>query len=195
MGSGNLLVGAISGLLGVILGAWLTGRRERTQRKLAYIEKQLAQFYTPMLALRMGIKADGELRVYMQNKTREVWEQLSSTERELSREAQRKLDEKRVPEFLKVIEYDNSRFTEQSMPAYKEMLKVFRENLWLADSDTKEHYAKLVAFISISERILSKSLPEEIIQSVSMSESELQPFYTHLQSRHDELQQRLKIGQ
>ena len=35
---------ALSGLVGVVIGAWLTGRRERSQRRLAFVEEQLKDF-------------------------------------------------------------------------------------------------------------------------------------------------------
>jgi hypothetical protein len=49
------ILSALFGLSGVIVGAflssWLLSNRDRTQRKLNFIEKQLSEFYAPMVGL------------------------------------------------------------------------------------------------------------------------------------------------
>jgi len=43
----SVAIPAVSGLAGVVIGAWLTSRREVKQRKLAFLEKQVSTFYSP----------------------------------------------------------------------------------------------------------------------------------------------------
>ena len=38
---------SISGLAGVPIGAWLASRQQKAERRLAFIKKQLKQFYSP----------------------------------------------------------------------------------------------------------------------------------------------------
>ena len=54
---------AASGLGGVMLGAWLSGKRETRQRQLEFIKKQLRDFYSPLLGIRSEIRMRSELRV------------------------------------------------------------------------------------------------------------------------------------
>lgn len=49
MESLDSLISAASGLAGVVVGAWLTARSDRTQRKLAFMERRLNEFYGPLL--------------------------------------------------------------------------------------------------------------------------------------------------
>lgn len=56
-------VPAASGLCGVIIGAWLSGRREIRQKQHAFIERQLLNFYSPLLGIRSDIQMRSELRV------------------------------------------------------------------------------------------------------------------------------------
>ena len=60
------LLPVASGLAGVLIGAWLSGRRDRSQRRLAFVEKQLAAFYSPMLGIREEILAVSLLRARVQ---------------------------------------------------------------------------------------------------------------------------------
>ncbi len=51
---------AASGLIGVTLGAWLSARREIKQRQLAFVERQLRDFYSPLLGIRNEIRMRAE---------------------------------------------------------------------------------------------------------------------------------------
>jgi hypothetical protein len=184
-------VPAVSGLAGVVIGAWLTGRREWRQRGLAFIEKQLQGFYSPMLGLRTEIRMRSELRVRIHDAADAAWRQLCEEARNISVEALGQLSESRGPEFTKLIEYDNKQFQEELMPAYRQMVKLFRENLWLADPDTREHYNRLIEFVELWDRWLAKAIPAEVIEALEHSEERLRPFYDHLQQRHDVLRTRL----
>ena len=80
------------------------------------------------------------------------------------------------------------------MPAYSQMAKLFRENLWLADPDTREHYERLIEFIELWIRWLAKSIPGEVIKQLEHSEERLKPFYDHVRQRHDDLRAKIEQG-
>jgi len=187
-------VPALSGLAGVVIGAWLTGRRERRQRRLAFVERQLKDFYSPLLGLRKEIRTRSELRVRIHNAADAAWRQLCDDARNVNVEALQKLSQTRGPEFTSLIEYDNKQLQEDLLPAYREMVKLFRESLWLADPDTREHYQQLLEFVELWDRWLAKSIPAEVIQSLEHSEENLKAFYDHLQERHDALRAKLERG-
>jgi len=184
---------ALSGLVGVVIGAWLTGRREQSQRRLAFVEKRLKDFYSPMLGLRNEIRMRGELRVQIHDAANAVWGELCADARGVV-EALEELSRRRGPDFHKLIEYDNKQLEEELMPAYRRMGQLFRDNLWLADLDTRAHYQKLIEFVELWDRWLAKSIPWEVIERLGHSEESLKPFYDHLRQRHDALRARSEQG-
>lgn len=187
-------VPALAGLVGVVIGALLTGQRERNQRRLAFVEKQLKDFYSPMLGLRTEVRMRSELGVRIHDTADVVWRELCERARQVSVEALGNMSEKRGPEFKRLIDYDNKQLQEELLPAYRQMAKFFRENLWLADADTREHYQHLIEFVELWDRWLAKSIPAEVIERVGHSEENLNPFYEHLQQRHDDLRTKIKQG-
>lgn len=187
-------VPALAGLAGVAVGAWLTGRRERSQRRLAFVGKQLKAFYSPMLGLRNEIRMRSELRVRIHDTANVVWRELCKDARQVSVEALGQISQTRGPEFEKLIDYDNKQLQEELLPAYRQMAKLFREHLWLADPDTREYYQHLMAFIELWDRWVAKSIPGEVIEHLGHSEDNLKPFYEHLQRRHDDLRAKIERG-
>lgn len=187
-------VPALAGLAGVVIGAWLTGRRERSQRRLAFVEMQLNDFYSPILGLRNEIRMRSELRVRIHDTADVVWRELCENTRQVSVEALGDLSRTRGPEFTKLIDYDNKQLQEELLPAYRQMAKLFRKNLWLADPDTREHYQHLIEFIELWDRWLAKSIPAEVIERLGHSEDNLKPFYDHLRQRHDGLRAKIEQG-
>ena len=65
--------GAISALLGAVVNALLTSRREITSRKHAFVTKQLQEFYSPLLGLRQEIRVRSELREKLNTVAERVW--------------------------------------------------------------------------------------------------------------------------
>lgn len=190
----SIVVPALSGLVGVVIGAWLTGRRDRRQRRLAFVEKQLESFYSPMLGLRHEIRMRGKLRLRIHDAADTVWRELCKQAREVSVEALRDLSRDRDTEFKRLIEYDNTRLQDGLLPAYRQMVKLFRENLWLADPDTRAYSQPLIEFVELWARWLAKSIPAEVLECLGHSEKTLQAFYDHLQQRHDALRGRIETG-
>ena len=80
------------------------------------------------------------------------------------------------------------------MPVYRQMAKLFRENLWLADPDTREHYQPLIEFIDLWDRWIAKSIPGEVIERLGHSKENLKVFYDYLRQRHDALRGKIEKG-
>ena len=191
----SIAVPAIAGLLGVGVGAWLMGRREKHQRRLAFVEKQLKDFYSPMLGLRNEISMRSNLRVRIHDIADTVWRELCAQAREVSLEALGELSKTRGPEFTSLIEYDNSQLRKELIPAYQQMAKLFRDNYWLAHPETRAHYQELIEFVELWERWLAKSIPAEVIQRLEHTEDRLKPFYAHLEKKYDLLRSSIESGE
>jgi len=187
-------VPAVSGLSGVIVGAWLSGRREIRQRQHAFIERQLRDFYSPLLGIRSEIKMRSELRVRIRQAADTEWRKLCEEKRQIGVEARQKLTEERGKEFTEIIEYDNLQFKEDLIPAYRKMVNLFRDNMWLAEPETKEYFGPLLEFVELWERWLARTLPPEVIQALEHGEESLHPFYDHLQNKQAKLREKLERG-
>ena len=187
-------VPAVSGLGGVLLGAWLSGRREARERQFAFIERQLRDFYSSLLGIHSEIRMRSELRVRVHDAADTAWRRLCAEKRQIGVDSLQKLTEERGKEFTEIIEYDNRQLKEELIPAYRKMVNLFRENLCLAEPETKEYFRPLLEFVELWERWLAKTLPPEVIQALEHDEESLHPFYDHLQKKHDELREQLKRG-
>lgn len=191
----SIVVPTLAGLAGVVIGAWLTGLREKRHRRHQFISEQLRSFYSPLLGLRSEIEMRGDLRLRISAAAESAWRTLCERARAEGPESLRRLTEMRSAEFTEIIKYENRQLVEELIPAYKRMVAIFRDNLWLAGSDTRAHFGKLLEFVEIWERWLARSLPAEVLETLQHSETELQPLYEHLQQRHDELRSRLVSGE
>jgi len=181
----------------VVIGAWLTSKRERLQRRLDFVARQLREFYSPLLALRSEIKIRGELRLRIHNTADTIWRKLCEEAGKFPNpdEVQRKLSEERFPEFQKLIEHDNRKFSEETLPTYRRMVTIFRENMMLAESDTQPYFEKLLEFVDLWDRWMEKSIPREVIELLDQGEAPLQPFYRNLQENFEKLRTRYAKGE
>jgi hypothetical protein len=188
------LAGFFGGLLAALITAGFTSSRERRTRQLEFTQKQLAEFYSPLLALRAETHAEGVLRKHIGDKADVAWRHLVEESERMSPAEGRKLIDERKPEFMKVIEHDNATALEVLLPAYRKMVALFRDNMWLADDDTVEFYPQVVTYVSGLSRVLEKTVPVELVAHIATSEKELDPFYAHLRVRHDELRAIIESG-
>ena len=137
----------------------------------------------------------GELRLKIREKADATWKKLCADATQSGgRAALQRLSDERYPEFERIIEYDNRQLTQELIPAYREMVRLFRENMWLAEKETKGYFGKLLEFVDIWERWLDKSMPTEVLETLNHREEKLQPFYKHLQEIHNRLRKKLAEG-
>ena len=186
----------VSALAGVVIGSWLSSKQLKQTRKHSFIEKQLGQFYSPMLGFRSEIEMRSELRLKIQNAADASWKELCEEMRSKGRpEALQQLSKKRFPEFKNIIDYDNRALAEQLIPAYKQMLTIFRENMWLAEPETVEYFNELLEFIDIWDRWLDRSMPVEVWKKLNHTEEKLKPLYENLEETHKRLREKLESGE
>ncbi len=67
------LIPAISGLVGVGLGGWISFRVHRQERRDARIQEKLEKFYSPLLGIWMQIRAKSETRVKVSGVAGAAW--------------------------------------------------------------------------------------------------------------------------
>jgi hypothetical protein len=151
----------VGGLLGALLSGLLTSGRERAKRRVEFRTRQLDEFYGPLLSLHKEIRARSELRVKIQKVAG-------------------------LPD-LKVMDDENKTLREVLIPHYREMVKVFREKMWLAEPETRDYFPGLIEFVDVWDKILSDRLPREIAPALGHTEENLKPFYAHLETTHDGL--------
>jgi len=189
----SIAVPAISGLCGVAVGAFLTARREKTNRRHEFLSKQLTDFYSPLLALRKEIEAIGKVRVRIGGVADKVWRKMCDRYHGNPHELQ-KLTQEKGDKFTKIIDYDNEYLETETIPAYHRMIDIFTKNIRLAEPATVKHFPALLEFVNIWDRFLSGSLPAEVIKALNHSEKSLYPLYEDLQRQHDKLRDKLAKG-
>ena len=105
------ILSALSGLLGVVVGVFLTSwhaaSSDRTQRRLGFIEQQLSEFWSPMLGLRAEVRMFSELRDKLQSEASDLWSELVDSAGPGAAGAE--LTRQRWPQFQALIEFDNKR--------------------------------------------------------------------------------------
>jgi len=191
-----MTIPALAGFLGVLVGAWLTSKREERQRRFAFLERQLRDFYSPLIGLRSEIRKKSELRLRISSAANTEWQRLCEQMRNTARpeENLERLQKEKGPQFDAIINYNNEQFAKDILPAYRQMLAVFRDNLWLADPETRPHFDNLLEFVDLWERWVARSIPHEVIKYLGHTEETLHPFYDHLEKKLDELRLRLSEG-
>jgi hypothetical protein len=188
----NPAISAVSGLCGVTLGGWITYRSQRKERKQNFIREQLSEFYAPMLGYRNRLRAKNEERLKIREMAGTVWQRLVDRAREVGIDAVRELNEKRWPEFEKIIHYDNKQLVEVDLPVYSQMLDLFTSKLHLAEASTRTHLPALVEFIERWNRLIKYTLPREVVEEAGASEQKLMPLYLDLEQNFERLQAALK---
>jgi hypothetical protein len=179
----------VGGILGVFLTAWLTNRREEAKRRVDFRTRQLDEFYGPLLALHKEIRARSELRVKIQNAVDQahIEDMLNAAGATGINEA----SDMHLPGIIKTIEDENQTLREILMPRYSEMVDVFRGKMWLAEPETRKHFAALVEFVDVWVKILDDRLPPTVAPAIGHTEQNLAPFYSHLEATHDRLRAEL----
>ncbi len=171
-----IIAPVIAGYLGIKFGI----KQFREQKKINLIEEQLNKFYSPMLGIREEIRGISELRAEIQNISGQVWKEKTDAER------------MRDHEYInKEINYDNNKWREELFPLYKRMLDIFRENYWLAEQETQEHYKLFLKFVELHNRWLKDGIDPGAVKKLDYSESKLDFFYKELENRTDILKKKL----
>lgn len=186
----SIIVPAISGLCGVVVGALLTARREKLNRKHGFLSKQLTDLYSPLLVIRRELKAWGELRLRISQTANREWGKLCDRF-EGQPDELRKLTETRSGQFEKIIDYNNDNLKNEALPSYKTMIQIIRDNMWLAEKSTLQHFPALIEYVDIWNRFMANTIPGEVVNALGHSEESLFPFYDDIQKNHDKIRAQL----
>jgi len=187
-----LAIPAAAGLGGVIAGAWLTRWRDREERRYTFLRRQLEEFYAPFCALRDEIRAKGEVRVKVSRATDADWR--ASLEGVASPERKTAIAEEKRPTLHRSIQYDNEQLRTETIPAFRKMLNLFQEKLWLVEESTRGHYPTLVEFVEVWNRYLAQAVPTELPSQIGHGEEQLHGLYEDVERQRGTLRAKLRKG-
>ncbi|MBI4502832.1 MAG: hypothetical protein HY700_16930 [Gemmatimonadetes bacterium] len=185
----DILVPALAGLAGVLVGAWMTSRGQKQERRHAWLRRQLDEFYSPMLGMRGLILAKSVTRVKVGEAAGTAWHRLISGR---DPEQQMAIEKEHVPGLEKIIQYENQQHKEEILPLYRKMVEHFTTHLGLAEQATRLHFDALVHFVEVWNRWEKEALPPEVSRELGSTEEALHPFYQDLAVNLERLQSELK---
>jgi len=165
---------------------WIQRAIQTEARQIRFIERQLEEFYSPMMGCLRKIQAKSLLRLEIDKVSDVAWKEICE------RHPKPFLDhEKYFEPFMKAIRYNNKELREEIIPLYDEMLSIFTEKYWLANPSTRKWFSELSAFVGLWHRWLDESIPADVVREIGHNEDQLKPFYEDLKSYIDVLQKRL----
>lgn len=181
------IVPSLITLAAAYLGINFGLKQIRIQKQLDFYERQLKEFYSPLLGYRSEILAKSNVRVKISTAANEAWQELCKSQRSPDWD-----HEKAYAPYDKIINYDNEQFRNELFPLYEKMMTIFRENYWLSEPDTRKWYPELCEFVEVWRRWLSSSIPFDVVEKLDHSEDKIKPFYDELEKQVDILRGRLK---
>jgi hypothetical protein len=121
-----ILVPLLSSLVGAFVVYVFAVRKHLVERRASYLEKQLAEFYSPLAGYHKRIRAMSVLRGQIQNAADKSWRELC----ERYSQAQQIMHdhEEQFAPYRNLIEHDNQQFRDELFPLYRKMLDIFTDN-------------------------------------------------------------------
>lgn len=162
--------------LGGYLSYLFSKKQLRNQKKLEFIERQLLEFYSPMIGCVKEIRAKSKLRAEIDKIA------ISESKKTYYLEPEA---------YDSSIIYNNEQFTEEIMPLYEKMSLLFTEKYYLAESETLNWREELFIFIDIWNRSLKKAIPRDVLSKLGHKEEKLEPFYIDLEKQMKKLRNEL----
>lgn len=166
-----------------LIAVWMTWHVYKQKQKYYFAERQLNEFYSPMLALMLQIKALSDLRVKVDNKAEQAWQE------KCSKAGNQEVD---LAPYEEIVDYHNLEYKTTIRALYRAMQKLFLENIWLAEPETIEFLNKFVQYNETQDRILTHKLPSEVYRLVEVKEETLEHFYIHLATMTERLKKKMK---
>ena len=180
----KFIVSIISPLIAGYIGVSYGLKQIKLQKRMDLIENQLNKFYSPILGLHKEIRAHGDLRVKINTLGNQAWQEKCKDFHDGNTAPD-------ITPYTEEIQYNNKKLKETFIPQYNEMLRIFRENYWLAEPETRVFYTTLVEFVEVWNRNDAGGLPPDVALKINHSEENLKPFYDELESRTDKLRKEL----
>ena len=182
------LVPVATALGGVVLGAFLAGVRNWMTRRHRFKERQLAELYSPLLGLREAIRVTSEFRHAVGKISKGILQkQLAAARKREDPAVLEQQLEYQTASIKKSIDYDNHQLREQLLPWYEEMLRVYREKMWLARPETRQQFEELVRFVDLWKRFLASAIEPGVLDEIEHGEERLKPLYDHIEEVHGNL--------
>jgi hypothetical protein len=184
-------ISAAAGLGGVFLGGWLTNLREREKRRTDHIERKLSEFYGPLMTLYKQLAARREHRQNVEGAINKVWERLAPEMRRVGIESQN-ISQDLASQLDALTEDDKKYLEEVFLPDFREMLRLFREKMWLAEASTLPYFETIVVYVDAWELSLRKVITGAVaIELQRPTEAKLRQFYSDLEATYDRLRREL----
>ena len=183
-------ISASAGLLGVLVGSWMTGQHQAKERQNARIREQLMEFYAPLRGMRATIRAKSELRPRLHAIADAEWRK--KFEGADDPEVKKEIDEKDWPRFEAILNYSDEQLRTELVPTYNRMLEHFSAHMAFAEVSTLEHFPALVEFVELWNRHLQSPLPPEVLKNIDHSEAKLQDLYADIERHFNSLVAKLK---
>jgi len=178
-------ISAGAGLIGALIGGYVTAHSQRVERRQGRIQQQLREFYSPLLGMRDEIRAKSEMRTKISGAANAAWQkQVQIHNRFVPDDVKQRFD--------KIIDYNNEQLQKDLVPLYHKILELYLNNKWLAEPSTLGFNYELVEFVEFWNRFYASSLPLEILAELDHTEGKLQPFYKDIQDTFDRLSKELK---
>jgi hypothetical protein len=171
-------------LLAGWVGVYYGSRQVIIQKRLEFYERQLKEFYSPIVGYRNEIHVKSNLRVRISSVAEISW-------RELCDKNQGMFQDEASKSYDRIIHYDNKQFQDELLPLYEKMLAIFRDNLWFAEPETAKYYPMLCEFVELWKRLLSGNLPADVVNRLGLSEEKLESLYKELDKQIEILKNKL----
>jgi len=174
-------------LVAVVLAYLFALSQARKKRVTDLIEKQLTEFYSPILGCIRKIHAQSKLRFELSGASDVAWKKICENAPHPFLE-----HEKKFEPFRKIIDYENKKLNEEVIPLYDNILNIFTSNYWLSEDKTRQYYDEYYRFVEIWHRYLSGSIPSETLTEIKHGKDLLEPFYKNIEQTLSELKHKLK---
>lgn len=193
----SIAVPAISGFMGILIGAWISSKQQKEQAKLSFVEKQLKYFYSPLLGTISEIIILNKIEMNISGSANAEWKKRceeARKDKDINYNLLRENRENDIKEYVKIIDYNNQQLTESLLPSYHHMVSIFKEYYYLADPNICEYLYPLIEFVNLRDRWLKKTIPTEVLTNLGHNESALLLFYKEVEEIHDKLRMKLENG-
>lgn len=174
---------------GAFFWLWICSCREQGRRKRAFIEKQVQELYSPLVAILRQVRALCEER---RRTAERAWDESCREARaQGDQEALQRLNAARSILVRALAREKDEQWKSQVLARYKVMLQIFQEKIWLAEEHTCALFQKLNVYVELWERGLDRAIPVEVIAWLNVREADILPLYEDLEQTFQNLRSKM----
>jgi len=185
----RILESVLGGVVAAALVYYFGIRELVIQRRLAFLERQLTEFYAPLAGMRKQIRSKSEFRQKVSAAASAAWQEVC-----LQYDGLPPNHEELFKPFKRIIEYDNEQLKADLVPQYRAMLALFTERYHLAARETRAFYEEFLNFVETWNRSLAESIPPVVLAKLGHSEEKVMAFYAHIDAKMQQLQDDIARG-